>query len=129
METNVENVATGTGDEFMNLHICKRKKKLMRHPSKPYTVQPSHPQTSPLTQPPTTRSLAHSFFLFPIRALDENLVLYQVFSFPFFRFWSCVQNENVFFCVYSIWTIQVSVQTYFYSHCLINAYLYMITRV
>jgi hypothetical protein len=43
MEMEVGNAAAGTGDEFMNLYICKRKKKLMRHPS---TVQ-SHPLPNP----------------------------------------------------------------------------------
>jgi hypothetical protein len=42
-EMEVGYAAAGTGDEFMNLHICKRKKKLMRHPS---TVQ-SHPLPNP----------------------------------------------------------------------------------
>lgn len=121
METNVGNAATGTGDEFMNLHICKRKKKLMRHPLsliqyKPHTPKHLHP-----TQPPSRTLL---FFLFPIRALDENLVLYQVFSFLFFRFSSCVQNENVFFYVYmgySGFGTDLLVQSVF------NKWVYMIT--
>jgi hypothetical protein len=45
--------AADTGDEFMNLHICKRKKKLMRHP------------IPPLPNP----TVSHSS---PIRAQDEN---------------------------------------------------------
>lgn len=98
METNEGNAASGTGDEFMNLHICKRKKKLMRHPLSliQYNPVPHTPKQLLLTEPPTPKL----FFFSPIRALDENLVLYQVFSLPFSRFSSCVQNENVFIYVH-----------------------------
>ena len=92
-------------------------KKLMRRPSKPYTVQalPSK-QCRPRPHPQLARSHSLPFFPFSNSVLWMRIWFYiKYFFLPCFRFSSCVlQNENVFLCIYIY--IYIYIHTYIHTH-------------